>query len=293
LADNIEVTAGTGTNIAADDIGAGLLVQRVKTTWGPDGTANDADVASGKPLPVQLRASGGTEIATATNPAVAKLSDGTNAVAVKAASTAPGATDPALVVSISPNSVNANGQATMANSAPVVISSNQDWPVGTTGFMKKEDVASADGDAGIAMLAVRKATPANTSGTDGDYEFPQISAGSLWVASVATDKTLVSERVITGGSQYETVAASQTDQALGATGATGDYLESLICVVATAATSQVQIKDGAGSAITILPNAVGAGVGTYILPVGLISLAGAWKVTTAAGVSVIGTGRFT
>jgi hypothetical protein len=45
--------------------------------------------------------------------------------AVKAASTAPLATDTALVVSISPNSVNANGQATMANSAPVVIASNQ------------------------------------------------------------------------------------------------------------------------------------------------------------------------
>src|SRR5882724_6279476 len=30
-----------------------------------------------------------------------------------------------LVVSISPNSVNANGQATMANSAPVTIASNQ------------------------------------------------------------------------------------------------------------------------------------------------------------------------
>jgi hypothetical protein len=45
--------------------------------------------------------------------------------AVKAASTAPVAADPALVVSISPNSVNANGQATMANSAPVVIASNQ------------------------------------------------------------------------------------------------------------------------------------------------------------------------
>lgn len=53
------------------------------------------------------------------------LGDGTNAVAVKAASTAPAATDPALVVSISPNSVNANGQATMANSAPVTIASNQ------------------------------------------------------------------------------------------------------------------------------------------------------------------------
>lgn len=50
---------------------------------------------------------------------------GVNMATVKSASTAPVATDPALVVSISPNSVNVNGQATMANSAPVVIASNQ------------------------------------------------------------------------------------------------------------------------------------------------------------------------
>jgi len=98
---------------------------------------------------------------------------------------------------------------------------------------------------------------------------------------------------VSGGTEWETVAASQTDQSLGATGAAGDYLESLLCVVATAATSQVQIKDGAGSAITVLPNAVGAGVGTYPIPIGLVSLSGAWKVTTAAGVSVIATGNFT
>jgi hypothetical protein len=96
-----------------------------------------------------------------------------------------------------------------------------------------------------------------------------------------------------GGTEYETVAASQTDISLGVTGAAGDYIEGLLCVVATAATSQVQIKDGAGSAITVLPNAVGAGVGTYYVPLGLVSLSGAWKVTTAAGVSVIGTGDFT
>lgn len=41
--------------------------------------------------------------------------------AVKAASTAPVATDPALVVAISPNSVNANGPTAGANSAPVVL----------------------------------------------------------------------------------------------------------------------------------------------------------------------------
>lgn len=60
-----------------------------------------------------------------TTPWLAKISDGTNAAAIKAASTAPVATDPAMVVAISPNSVNANGQTTMSASAPVAIASNQ------------------------------------------------------------------------------------------------------------------------------------------------------------------------
>src|SRR5678809_549228 len=34
---------------------------RAKVVWGPDNTVNDADVASGKPLPVQLRGSDGTD----------------------------------------------------------------------------------------------------------------------------------------------------------------------------------------------------------------------------------------
>jgi hypothetical protein len=62
MADNVAITAGSGTTIAADDIGAGVLVQRVKSTWGPDGTANDTDVASGKPMPVQLRSDVGTAV---------------------------------------------------------------------------------------------------------------------------------------------------------------------------------------------------------------------------------------
>ena len=56
-----------------------------------------------------------------------------------------------------------------------------------------------------------------------------------------------------GQFDYETVAASQSDQVLGVTGAVGDFLHRLIIVVATAATSQVQIKDGSGSAITLPP----------------------------------------
>lgn len=94
-------------------------------------------------------------------------------------------------------------------------------------------------------------------------------------------------------SHYETVAASQSDQVLGNAGAAGDFLDTLVCVVATAATSSVSIKDGGGSAISVLPAAVGAGVGTYTLSIRARSQAGPWKVTTGAGVSVVATGTFT
>lgn len=58
-----------------------------------------------------------------------------------------------------------------------------------------EDAASAGGEGGILAMAVRKDTPANTSGTDGDFEALQVSAGKLWTAplgfpvSVSTDIT--------------------------------------------------------------------------------------------------------
>lgn len=42
MADNVAITAGVGTTIAADDIGGGVLVQRVKLGLGADGTAVDA-----------------------------------------------------------------------------------------------------------------------------------------------------------------------------------------------------------------------------------------------------------
>lgn len=51
MADNVAITAGSGTTIAADDIGTGVLAQRVKPVWGPDGTGTDTQVA--QPLPVQ------------------------------------------------------------------------------------------------------------------------------------------------------------------------------------------------------------------------------------------------
>lgn len=101
---------------------------------------------------------------------------------------------------------------------------------------------------------------------------------------------------LSGGLAYETVAASQTDQVLGATGAAGDLFAGLLIVPASDAPGAVSIKDGAGSAITVF-----TGGGTYplgstipfFIPLGILSSAGAWKVTTGADVSVIAVGSFT
>lgn len=64
--------------------------------------------------------------------------------------------------------------------------------------LRAEDTASGDADSGLPIFAVRKATPANTSGTDGDYEALQISAGRLWTDAGALLPTSLGAKVGTG-----------------------------------------------------------------------------------------------
>lgn len=93
------------------------------------------------------------------------------------------------------------------------------------------------------------------------------------------------------GYQYETVAASQTAQVLGASGAAGDYLHRLIVTVNTALTSTVTLTDGVTS-IPIVPASVGSGVGVIDIELNMASLTSGWKVTTGAGVTVVAVGQF-
>jgi len=93
---------------------------------------------------------------------------------------------------------------------------------------------------------------------------------------------------------YEPVAASQSDQILGPVGHVGDVLERLIVTVATSATGTCSIKDGNGSAIPI--TAANTPVGVYSVKVGarcVNATTPGWKVTTGAGASVLAVGRFT
>lgn len=59
----------------------------------------------------------------------------------------------------------------------------------TSWGIRAEDTAAADGDLGVGALAIRKATPANTSTADGDYEYLQMSAGRLWTNTLLADGT--------------------------------------------------------------------------------------------------------
>jgi hypothetical protein len=95
--------------------------------------------------------------------------------------------------------------------------------------------------------------------------------------------------------EYETVAASQTDQVLGATGATGDLLARLLVVPATTSPGAVSIKDGAGTAITVFTGGASsvASLVPFSIPLNLYSLTGSWKVTTGVNVSVLAAGNFT
>lgn len=99
---------------------------------------------------------------------------------------------------------------------------------------------------------------------------------------------------IVAPSDYETVAASQTDQVIGSTGAAGDLLAGLLIVPTTTSPGAVSIKDGS-TAISIF--AGGASSVSNLIPqfvqLGARSISGAWKVTTGANVSVIAVGKFT
>ena len=73
---------------------------------------------------------------------------------------------------------------------------------GASSFVELEDVASAAADAGVKVMAKRTAAPADTSGTDGDYEMLQMDNGLLWTAVGAQP---------TGGMSYKTIVSAATN----------------------------------------------------------------------------------
>ncbi len=78
----------------------------------------------------------------------------------------------------------------------VDLAGNNDVTIDASSIVLAEDVAHSTGDAGVQMLAVRKATPADLSGTDGDYEPLQLDNGRLWASTLVTGDALTALQLI-------------------------------------------------------------------------------------------------
>ncbi len=149
------------------------------------------------------------------------------------------------------------------------------------------DAAATAGSTGSVSAKLRlMTTQLGTIATNSALPLPaQTGIGNVNIGAVQN-----------AGSAYETVAASQTGQALGATGATGDYLSHCVIYPVTTGAGLVTVFDNTNAAAT---NVITFTSGTLSnlapipLPVGAISVSGAWKVTTGANVTVTCYGKFT
>lgn len=93
------------------------------------------------------------------------------------------------------------------------------------------------------------------------------------------------------GMKYELVAASQTAQALGATGVTGDFLERLVIIPETTTAGTVALLDGTVST-NVLVSGTLADLSPIVIPIGARSTTGKWSVTTGTSVHVVAVGIF-
>lgn len=77
MADNVAITAGSGTTIATDECtiaATAVQVQRVKPCWGADGTANDPQVSAPLPTQATFETSQMSNVGTIVTPKFASIS---------------------------------------------------------------------------------------------------------------------------------------------------------------------------------------------------------------------------
>lgn len=252
-----------GAVLATDEISS-VHYPRTKVGFGAAG--NYADVSDAAPLPVEVVAGGGGDASAALQTA------GNNLLTALV-----GATD-GLEAAIA--------ALTTALGSPLQAGGN----VAVTGSALPTGAAtSAKQDSGITALGLLLTEATFTTRTPTLGQKAGSGSRSIVPASDATFNVALAQ------AEYETVAASQTDQVLGATGAAGDYLSGVLIVPASTSPGAVSIKDGSGSAITIFTGGASSvsNLVPFFVPLGIKCAGAGWKVTTGASVSAIGVGDFT
>ena len=124
-----------------------------------------------------------------------------------------------------------------------------------------------------------------------------IPAGSNVIGKTGIDQTTfgTTNGVVSAANTYNTIAASQTAQALtgGSGGATGDYLSHCVVLPTSTSPGVVTILDNS-TAIFSFPGGASStsNLVPFTIPVGAVSTSGAWKVTTGANLTVTCVGKF-
>ena len=107
---------------------------------------------------------------------------------------------------------------------------------------------------------------------------------------MATIKGEVS--VSSNNNRFERVVGGTTSQILGVTGGTGDYLEELIVIVqGTTGSCALYLDDNNTGTIQVF-GTVANSAGTFVIPLGVVSQAGPWRLTTQATPITVAVGRF-
>lgn len=169
---------------------------------------------------------------------------------------------------------------------------------GHAAFKLNVNAVAAGGTTDVLIGAVNETAPATDTASSGlNGRLQRIAQRitsfiALLPASVGAKLASASFSTTAGGYAYETVAASQTGQSLGATGATGDYLSHVILQPVTTAAGTCIILDNATTFLTFTTGTL-ADLRPIVIPVGCFSVSGAWKLTTGANVTAVGIGTFT
>ena len=119
--------------------------------------------------------------------------------------------------------------------------------------------------------------------------------GDVDIASMPAIPAGVNNIGHVGGTDYEAVAASSTNQIMGATGALGDFLSHITVVPTSVNPGVVQIKDGGNAAITVFAGGTGSitTLHPFTIMIGAKTTNGTWQITTGANLSCIVFGDFT
>jgi hypothetical protein len=203
----------------------------------------------------------------------------------------------------------APGRLAATASRPVVLSNEdktaldliatQETALNTVFGVKVDAKSSATDGTAISLMSVLKQVSFSIQAAATSLASLVSGLITPGVAGTPSSQVLTVQGAPTGTPQpvsidakYETVAASQTAQVLGSTGATGDGVSHLTIIPATTSPGAVTLLDGSTS-IPVFVGGTVANLVPFTIALGAKSQSGPWKVTTGANVSVFAVGNFT